>query len=659
MTLNLVDCGNNLPSINPPVMPTILSAPTYNNSLIPNPPIVAPLVAATSTEIHIDFLNRHITNTIPKYFEFDVALSDDVDTGYFNTAEFEIDYPPLIFGTDVVGASSIIVTTTGTFAGSTAYTINPTDDLTSNHKVIIQIVPNGSAVLLNLPDAGPVLTPTIHVRMAITDCFPFGYINMTGVTPIVHPTWSDSPNYGSGTTTVYSHSFLSPTLYFPSCKIHIDNITASSLPIKGGTGDTVTISGFNFDTARGNGNVWIRTANDDGSYIHLDSIDYVPGGWNDSIIKFIMPGEGLYIDSSGSIGVPGSGRIKVQNNIADTAWSDSTTVWYSISSSFYTGHSDKYMLNLANVYSFQHGYEFKIDTAFEENLHPDRWNAIDVAIKEWVCLSGVNFIIGDTLTPRDYLATGDTICRIQFGKTTSQRVVAQTQIQKVLEPGCDRVITEEIDLIVDSTRKDSLWWDTDCHHDVPVGKYDAYATILHELGHGHSLNHVNDSRDIMYWLDRGRYGVPANQRKIYIKFDQSANDAANYVTTKAADPLLASGGCAASLLGVRTIPDCDSLPRLSGCWIWVEEIHNIFSDAKIFPNPAHSKLDFGIKCDYSVTGYIEIKDIFGRVLLTMEKQSFEFGWNYMPIDVNGYANGIYCIGIHTKDGSAFTKFIKE
>ena len=665
-TLNLVDCGvAPLPASNPHHTNHPYVLPSYtNNQLQPVGP--HPTSIATQSNIHFDFLNRHIMVAgSQKYFEFDIAISDDVDTGYFYASTFTVKYPSQIFGYNIVDNNKVEVTTTGSLSGTTAYLINPYDERPSNSDtLIIQIIPDSTSSdpFVNLPDIGPTLHPALHVRIEITDCFPAAGISMRWVNPYVYPTYSATQYYSSSIPISYILPWWSTVLHFPSCGIHVDAITATTMPITGGTQDTVTITGLDFDSARMSGNVWVRTANDNGSYIHLDSVDYVY--WSDSAIAFVMPGDGSYFDTTGSFGCPGSGFIRVENDAGDTAQTDSVTVWYSIGSAYYNSYDKKFMYELANVYSSQHGYEFMIDTAFEKSLHPDRWKVIDVAIKEWVCLSGVNFILGDTLTPTGYEAATDRICRIQFGRTTSQSTVAQATKIRSFFTNCggsaQRLFTEEIDIIVDSTRKDSLFWDTNCYHDVPPGKYDIYASILHELGHGHSINHVNDRRDIMYWLDRGRYGVPHNDRNIYIKFDPSASDAANFVTTKATDPTI-SISCAASLLGVRTIPDCDSLPRgRTGCNpIWVEEIQKTISKIVVFPNPVESNFELGFESDRFMTGRLEIKDIFGRILYSSEKKNISAGWNYYPIDVHNFLGGVYCVGINSTEESAFTKFIKQ
>lgn len=239
-TLNLVDCGGPLPMHNlPPNIPA-LSAPVYPNNFIPVAHQASSFSTSTSTIIHFDYLNRHITNTTPKYFEFDVAISDDVDTGYFYSGEFAIDYPFTVFGSNIVADTGVIVTTTGVFAGSSAYILNPFDDPISSNRLIIQIAPNSntSDPLINLPYYGPTLFPSIHIKMKISDCFPFSTIAMSPYLPFVHPSWSNNSSYSTATPTNYSLPYWSTVLYFPSCEIHVDKISSSDNEITGGTGDT-------------------------------------------------------------------------------------------------------------------------------------------------------------------------------------------------------------------------------------------------------------------------------------------------------------------------------------------------------------------------------------------------------------------------------------
>jgi hypothetical protein len=352
-TLNLVDCGiAPLSPRDPGHVQPPLNLPTYpNNPVNSTQSISTALSTLPSTAIHLEYLNRHILVTpIKKYFEFDVSITDDVDSGYLNSVVFDVIYPSTIFGNNIVSNSKVEVTVTGTLAGTSAYLINPYDNLNGGDTLVVQITPDtaSSDVLVNLPDAGPHLYPAVHIRIEITDCFPTGVISMLWVSPFIAPTLSSSSHYSSSAIVNYDLPYWATALNFPSCGIHIDAITASSFPITGGTQDTIVITGLGFDTAQMGGNIWLRTANDNGTYIHLDSVDYL--GWNDSSITFIMPGNGVYVDSSGSLGVPGSGRIVVKNDVGDSAQIDSMTVWYSIASTYYSSHHKKYMYNLGNFF---------------------------------------------------------------------------------------------------------------------------------------------------------------------------------------------------------------------------------------------------------------------------------------------------------------------
>lgn len=653
-TLNLVDCN-----------PGTVILHNHQNDLqhvvaphFPNAPITMPNPQVRmfgGSELKVELLNRHITSTIPRYFEFDIALGDNVDTLWFSNADITLNFDTNVFYGNVVTNYRIFPSKTGIISNSTAYAVNVYDDPNASNQVVLQVIPTLSVIdsLVNIPSTP---TPIVHVALEIVDCNYSSYISMVDA----QSGFSDSAFY-RGQWINYDQNNINSIIEFPSCGMHIDAVTSSHSPLRGGTGDIVTISGLNFDTARGGGNVFLRNANDSYSFLPLDSTDYIQ--WSDSLITFSLPG---YIENSqfhvdNQYGVAGSGIFILKNNAGDSISGDSITVWFSNRDSWSNYRQTKipWYLSKADI-SSNDGYEFRYDNEFSNMVHPDRYNVLDVAIKQWVCLNNVNFLLGDSIVPVVDTARGEGINMIQFGVTPAINILATTlQWNRLL---CANITIPEIDIIINRSIKDSLFYSTDCTEDVPANKYDFYSIILHELGHAHSLNHENNWHDIMYFAQRPINQIlPGNERNIFIKFDYTARDGSAYVMNELSDSSLVN--CPQyNPMTPRYYSECDSLPgRLTiGCSpIGIDEVAGPISELEVYPSPAINYLDLRFKVESYSTISIQIIDILGRKI-NGEKHRVNSGMVKRKYDISELPSGLYFVVISTNGNSILMKkFIKE
>ncbi len=672
-SLTLVDCGGSVFSNdnNQHILPTIIP-PTY-----PNQPIVtnsmSSLITLDSSFLHFNMINRHIiSTTTDRFFEFDIALDDDWGVGSnLHSVDIVIQIPTVVFGTNVVSNSHIIVTGTGAMANNDAYFINTYDLAGHPDNFVIQIIPDSAStnMFAEVPD-NP--TPFIHVVIRIVNCNFNAPIHQTSGFGVffLKRNWTTDNHYTGNTPIRYALGFFSTILEFPSCDIHIDNILSSHDPIRGGTDDTVSILGMNFDTTRGTGNVWLRNANDNTSYLPLDSSDYLL--WNDTVIKFIMPGviENSTYFINNQYGIPGSGKFKVQNSVGDTAHGDSITVRFSVNEQWSTLwlHKDDWRM-IKTPGSPTDGYQFRYDTSFSKTLHPDRYNAIDVAIKQWGCLNGVNFTLGDSIIAPQDSAVRDGINIIQFGKSHAINVIAATKQHKV--HACGYKSIDEIDIVFNQDLKDFIIFNTNCGDTIPAGFNDGYSVLLHELGHAHSLNHINDQERIMYWAQRP-YNIilPGNERNVYIRYDMTCDEGSAYLMASSANPGLVSCADYDEMIP-NVLLQCDTLPMrlaspLSGSnginffcpHITVDELDNIFSDVNIFPNPAHNTINMNFTSGKFQSGNVMIYDIYGRIISIQNFKS-TIGKNSFQLDIENISSGIYSVGVVTGKGNMFFKFTKE
>jgi PKD repeat protein len=77
------------------------------------------------------------------------------------------------------------------------------------------------------------------------------------------------------------------------------------------------------------------------------------------------------------------------------------------------------------------------------------------------------------------------------------------------------------------------------------------------------------------------------------------------------------------------------------------------NDVKLFPNPAHDKLNITVN-GYKISRTV-ITDILGKIVYTKNISNQDF----MQIPTSALTNGVYCIEITTNNGIARARFVKE
>lgn len=90
----------------------------------------------------------------------------------------------------------------------------------------------------------------------------------------------------------------------------------------------------------------------------------------------------------------------------------------------------------------------------------------------------------------------------------------------------------------------------------------------------------------------------------------------------------------------------------------VEENALVFEELNVYPNPSSSKItcEFELSETKSVT--IEIKNMLGQTVKTIDKKIFEIGKNKSEIDISDLPKGLYILEFQSKEQSSFKKFIK-
>jgi hypothetical protein len=264
----------------------------------------------------------------------------------------------------------------------------------------------------------------------------------------------------------------------------------SPTTISAGTRSILTINGSGFGATRGTGFVEFRDANNSGvtAWVQPKANDYKV--WNNTQIQVYVPSSSLGPNASA-----GTGQIRVTNSTAAPNQATSTgtlTVTFSAinvefnSTGFYTEHAND---NGAGGYTFQyHSTEFSNNAAATA--------AFVRAMNTWTCATNMNWSVGAASTIDVVAGDGVNIVRFDNGAELPVNVLgrATSYFGGCVNVGIDTVWqVTEIDMAMD----DGTVWEFGPA--LPsVSEVDFETVVLHELGHGHQLDHVINTSAVMH-----------------------------------------------------------------------------------------------------------------------------------------------------------------
>ncbi len=207
--------------------------------------------------------------------------------------------------------------------------------------------------------------------------------------------------------------------------------------------------------------------------------------------------------------------------------------------------------------------------------------------------------------------------------------------------------TEEIDLILNNnyTFKADTIADS-----IPAHVGDLYFAVLHELGHAHSLGHVNDPSALMYYFAPDSVAIAGNQRKIFLGQETSAINGGDDVMQVSLATTYT--GCT----GVGTI-----IPKyVQNCFLINNHINEITgtNELSIYPNPTSDYLIINITTPKKCDAIISIVDVLGQTLIN-KKVKMEKGETETKIDVSNLSAGIYFVSYNSENKLSSLKFIKQ
>ena len=275
-----------------------------------------------------------------------------------------------------------------------------------------------------------------------------------------------------------------------------DNIQAmptisgfSPTSISAGTGANLTITGTNFGASQGTGYVEFRNANDGGiTWVRPITTDYV--SWSDTQIVVKVPTVSL------SAGPPaGTGQIRVGNSDPNVATSAATlTVTYAVSSYVDNTNTARMASHFAdNAFG---GYTFLMNQSTFASI-PGAVTKFRTVLNTWTCTSGMNWLIGGNTALVAGLDETNVVTFASIPAGTLARCISYNY--GCGSGGASTYFIGEIDVEVST----NYTWYYGASTTVPANQFDFETVMLHEMGHGHQLNHIIDPTAVMHYSIAG------------------------------------------------------------------------------------------------------------------------------------------------------------
>lgn len=597
-----------------------------------------------ATDLTLEIANaRMVGADAAPWFEFDVLVSANTTT-YFDNCLMRIQYNTSAFNSNVVANSNIQITRAPAFNNST-YTTPQTDviDQTSN-TIGLPFGTNFSASTWSRTQINSTPQVMLSVRFKIQSCNQFANINYTDVsfTPMFsYYAANANDNIVNGVN--FDNTSYNGSVTDKTC---IPIINGFNNYVPAGTNQILTITGKYFGLGKGAGTVIFKDANLGTVYPALGGANnggiqqYDVVSWTHDEIQIKIPGT---IDSSSVLPpIPGSGKFKVKTRYSQTVESSSAlSIPYAVFS--YADILPSYRkvpMQLSGLNN--NGYVVHLHPNVVSTF-PDAKAVIRKAMKDWNCVSSINWKIGSDTA---IASSNDGLCMINVGSFSAlQRTVRTPGVCPL--PSGNVYYLKSFDIEIKNPFSNPAYsWQVDTVGSLASNKYDFYHAIAHELGHAHLLEHANDTLgDVMFWSAwNGPY--PAAQRKT-VAGSSGAPSGGLYVTTNLSGNLTCAGN---QILLPPT--------NCTGAAIGVKEISNPLS-VSIFPNPSAPNQDLIIKLDLQNENIVHFQmfDITGKLLKV--SQSDKAKTIEHVFSTEGIEAGIYLLKINLGNQQQTVKIIKQ
>lgn len=555
-----------------------------------------------------------ITGSNGQYLEFDIEARVTGGSYEYGNAEIYLEYDTVGFLSNVA-ASGMITVTKGDITTSSDYAIFVTDEQPDRLK--IEIAAADPPIALGEVDGW--LEDVIHVKIDISQLtqqieLSFESLLMDGESEYYDP--------ASGTYAQFPFVFAYDSIAGTSGSFTVAEII-EFFPdtVRAGVRDTLVIVGNDFGAVKGK--VYFRDAD-----VHTTTPEIYMAApdeaviWGANMIKVAVPSTDI-----GNTSPAGTGRFIVEdaNGNRDTSISN-LFIYYSVQNAYFSNNAIR-RANLSSVNN-RGGYTIQVESRLADTL--DASLLIDRAIEEWNCATKVNFTRGPDTSLSGAFVDSISLVSLSSGALPGGAKTSIGGNRITTCNGNQEFYSYEFDIEINPflpyNYRDTL---------PDLVEKDFYTAILHELGHGHMIDHVLEPTAIMWpHIEFGQ------RRGIVI------NDTLAGLDVMGHNGILNALGCGNAMAplacGVNSLEDNQNL------WF------------KAYPNPTSGQMNlvFSNHLLGEREGIIALYDLQGRRLF-VDRLQFQ-GSSVHEINIPEYIQpGVYFLMFQTSRRQVSTQIVIE
>ena len=566
---------------------------------------------------------------------FDVYVNSLIGTKKLYKSGIQLGYNPILFGSNIATSGNLSLQDAGISLSST-YDLTQSN-VTSN-EVKVELVPVGALTgLTTISTTEQLLAKgTINIQSIVAN---------PGITYSVAAMQAMSKFYDGGVAQVFDTVIVEGT-WRPGefCKPKISSFTPDKIAT--GVGDILTIKGNCFGPYI-EGLSFIQFTNAvkglNGTWSDPIVGEYV--AWNDTLIRVKVHSVGAGGAVGGTVDhYAGSGKFIVWNLdfLSDTS-ETSLFVRFSAYNAWTSGTQVPAKSAIPSTLVDENaldGMTFTVDA----NLKNDTagYNAFIRALNTWKCATKVNFNVDPA-----YPNTNGKICNVKYGDLPNGTSAVYGRVTNTALGIC-KYLASGIYIKAYYEAYNLMFNDsTNFYKDIsPTGiaanQIDLQSVALHELGHCHLLNHVNQVSDVMY--------AKIDEEDVKRTLNSDNVEGGNHIVT----------------ISGYTYPgsNCNSSPMLPadisglGCSSGTDDNVSNLQKILLYPNPVSGDLSIEIfgKIFGNRANKAKIVTIYGKILKEVEIPSAEGSFSF-PTDC--LSSGIYLIQIEEDNVIVgTTKFVK-
>lgn len=412
------------------------------------------------------------------------------------------------------------------------------------------------------------------------------------------------------------------------------NITGiSPTTIDAGTFSVLTIDGSGFGCDKGV--VLFRNSNDGGaSTMHTQTPDIQT--WQDDQITVWVPGAQ---DQNNRIAA-GSGAVQIQTSVGDLSNQSATLTIPYAALNIRDASNNLVYVGLAND-NGTGAYNMIPSTG----LTSTQLSTITQAMNDWDCNIGVQLSMTSPSSSIIYYP-GDGVCSVTFGSLssgTAALTLATVSQSDICSAGTVGLVTYISDIDIEFSNEANLFY-PDLNGSVPSGELSLWGTARHEFGHGLGLLHVDQTSDLMYYLqDNGDLGTGL------LPISGDDHNGGMYLMSYVSPSVLSL---------CYSQPAIQSFPAGCGSINGINSISENPFNLNLYPNPFNDYITVSGVLDCGRDIKIGIMDVLGQFVYSNDL-GIKSGALNESLNVSSFASGIYIVKVSIDDQTKQFKIVKK